>query len=192
MSLFFPISLLLSGFMYAIWDHLPLVNKFREMLRFLTILLINTVFFFYIYSSKELPLQSHLFLSLSGAMLLLLTIIKGLKLENRIKRVKSGNLSLNNDESIEAAYSNILTLGGIGLVVLMLAVISGFVLVDTQLQSLALKSFFSILALLIYLGILSLIKFNNLKLKNAVRMLLLSFIMILVSYSFSNAAINLS
>ena len=192
MSLFFPISLLLSGFIYAIWDHLPLVCKFREMLRFLTILLINTVFFFYIYSSKELPLQSHLFLSLSGAMLLLLTIIKGLKLENRIKRVKSGNLSLNNDESIEAAYSNILTLGGIGLVVLMLAVISGFVLVDTQLQSLALKSFFSILALLIYLGILSLIKFNNLKLKNAVRMLLLSFIMILVSYSFSNAAINLS
>ena len=192
MSLFFPISLLLSGFIYAIWDHLPLVSKFREMLRFLTILLINTVFFFYIYSSKELPLQSHLFLSLSGAMLLLLTIIKGLKLENRIKRVKSGNLSLNNDESIEAAYSNILTLGGIGLVVLMLAVISGFVLVDTQLQSLALKSFFSILALLIYLGILSLIKFNNLKLKNAVRMLLLSFIMILVSYSFSNAAINLS
>jgi len=192
MSLFFPLSLVLSGFMYAIWDQLPLVGKFRELLRFLTILVINSVFFFFIYSGKELSLQSHLFLSLSGAILLLLTIIKGLKLESRIKRVKSGNLSLNNDESIETAYSNILTLGGIGLVVLMLAVISGFVLIDTQLQSLALKSFFSILALLIYLGILSLIKFNNLKLKNAVRMLLLSFIMILVSYSFSNAAINLS
>lgn len=192
MSLFFPISLILSGFIYAIWDHLPLVSKFREMLRFLTILIINTVFFFYIYSSKELPLQSHLFLSLSGAILLLLTIIKGLKLESRIKRVKSGNLSLNTDESIETAYSNILTLGGIGLVVLMLAVITGFIIIETQLESLALKSFFSILALLIYLGILSLIKFNNLQLKNAVRMLLLSFIMILVSYSFSNAAINLS
>lgn len=192
MSLFFPISLLLSGFIYAIWDHLPLVSKFREMLRFLTILIINAVFFFYIYSSKELPLQSHLFLSLSGAILLLLTIIKGLKLESRIKRVKSGNLSLNTDESIETAYSNILTLGGIGLVVLMLAVITGFIIIETQLESLALKSFFSILALLIYLGILSLIKFNNLQLKNAVRMLLLSFIMILVSYSFSNAAINLS
>jgi hypothetical protein len=192
MSLFFPISLLLSGFIYAIWDHLPLVSKFREMLRFLTILIINSVFFFYIYSSKELPLQSHLFLSLSGAILLLLTIIKGLKLESRIKRVKSGNLSLNTDESIETAYSNILTLGGIGLVVLMLAVITGFIIIETQLESLALKSFFSILALLIYLGILSLIKFNNLQLKNAVRMLLLSFIMILVSYSFSNAAINLS
>ena len=88
--------------------------------------------------------------------------------------------------------ANILTLGGIGLVVLMLAVITGFVIIETQLESLALKSFFSILALLIYLGILSLIKFNNLQLKNAVRMLLLSFIMILVSYSFSNAAINLS
>ena len=192
MSLFFPISLLLSGCIYAIWDHLPLVSKFREMLRFLTILIINSVFFFYIYSSKELPLQSHLFLSLSGAILLLLTIIKGLKLESRIKRVKSGNLSLNTDESIETAYSNILTLGGIGLVVLMLAVITGFIIIETQLESLALKSFFSILALLIYLGILSLIKFNNLQLKNAVRMLLLSFIMILVSYSFSNAAINLS
>ena len=192
MSLFFPLSLALSGFMYAIWDQLPLVGKFRELLRFLIILAINSVFFFFIYSGKELSLQSHLFLSLSGAILLLLTIIKGLKLESRIKRVKSGNLSLNNDESIETAYSNILTLGGIGLVVLMLAVISGFVLIDNQLQSLALKSFFSILALLIYLGILSLIKFNNLKLKNAVRMLLLSFIMILVSYSFSNAAINLS
>ena len=192
MSLFFPISLLLSGFIYAIWDHLPLVSKFREMLRFLTILIINSVFFFYIYSSKELPLQSHLFLSLSGAILLLLTIIKGLKLESRIKRVKSGNLSLNTDESIETAYSNILTLGGIGLVVLLLAVITGFIIIETQLESLALKSFFSILALLIYLGILSLIKFNNLQLKNAVRMLLLSFIMILVSYSFSNAAINLS
>jgi ABC-type uncharacterized transport system permease subunit len=129
---------------------------------------------------------------LSGAILLLLTIIKGLKLESRIKRVKSGNLSLNTDESIETAYSNILTLGGIGLVVLMLAVITGFIIIETQLESLALKSFFSILALLIYLGILSLIKFNNLQLKNAVRMLLLSFIMILVSYSFSNAAINLS
>ena len=192
MSFFFPISLLLSGFMYAIWDQLPLVSKFREMLRFLTILIINTVFFFYIFSSKEFPPQSHLFLSLSGAILLLLTIIKGLKLESRIKRVKSGNLYLNTDESIETAYSNILTLGGIGLVVLMLAVITGFIIIDTQLQSLALKSFFSILALLIYLGILSLIKFNNLQLKNAVRMLLLSFIMILVSYSFSNAAINLS
>ena len=192
MSLFFPISLLLSGFVYAIWDHLPLVSKFREMLRFLMILIINTVFFFYIYSSKGLPLQLHLFLSLSGAMLLVLTIIKGLKLESRIKRVKSGNLSINNDESIETAYSNILTLGGIGLVVLMLAVITGFIIIEAQLESLALKSFFSILALLIYLGILSLIKFNNLKLRNAVRMLLLSFIMILVSYSFSNAAINLS
>ena len=192
MSLFFPISLILSGFIYAIWDHLPLVSKFREMLRFFTILIINTVFFFYIYSSKGFPLQTHLFLSLSGAILLLLTIIKGLKLESRIKRVKSGNLSLNTDESIETAYSNILTLGGIGLVVLMLAVITGFIIIETQLESLALKSFFSILALLIYLGILSLIKFNNLQLKNAVRMLLLSFIMILVSYSFSNAAINLS
>ncbi len=192
MSLFFPISLLLSGFIYAIWDHLPLVTKFREMLRFLTILIINTVFFFYIYSSKGFPLQTHLFLSLSAAILLLLTIIKGLKLESRIKRVKSGNLSLNTDESIETAYSNILTLGGIGLVVLMLAVITGFIIIETQLESLALKSFFSMFALLIYLGILSLIKFNNLQLKNAVRMLLLSFIMILVSYSFSNAAINLS
>ena len=192
MSLFFPISLLLSGFIYAIWDHLPLVTKFREMLRFLTILIINTVFFFYIYSSKGFPLQTHLFLSLSAAILLLLTIIKGLKLESRIKRVKSGNLSLNTDESIETAYSNILTLGGIGLVVLMLAVITGFIIIETKLESLALKSFFSMLALLIYLGILSLIKFNNLQLKNAVRMLLLSFIMILVSYSFSNAAINLS
>jgi hypothetical protein len=192
MSLFFPISLLLSGFMYAIWDHLPLVSKFREMLRFLIILIINTVFFFYIYSSQEFPLQSHLFLSLSGVILLLLTIIKGLKLESRIKRVKSGNLSLNTNESIETAYSNILTLGGIGLVVLMLAVITGFIIIETKLESLALKSFFSMLALLIYLGILSLIKFNNLQLKNAVRMLLLSFIMILVSYSFSNAAINLS
>jgi VIT1/CCC1 family predicted Fe2+/Mn2+ transporter len=74
----------------------------------------------------------------------------------------------------------------------MLAVITGFIIIEAQLESLALKSFFSILALLIYLGILSLIKFNNLQLKNAVRMLLLSFIMILVSYSFSNAAINLS
>lgn len=192
MSLFFPISLLLSGLVYVLWDKLPLISKSKEFLRFLSILLLNTVLFFYVYSSKELPLQVHLLLSLGGAILLMLTIIKGLKLESRIKRVKSGNLSLNNDESIETAYSYILTSGGIGLVILMLAVVSGFVLIDTQPQSLALKSFFAILALVIYLAILSLIKFNNLKLKNAVRMLLLSFIMILVSYSFSNAAINLS
>ena len=192
MSLFFPISLLLSGLVYVLWDKLPLISKSKEFLRFLSILLLNTVLFFYVYSSKELPLQVHLLLSLGGAILLMLTIIKGLKLESRIKRVKSGNLALNNDESIETAYSYILTSGGIGLVILMLAVVSGFVLIDTQPQSLALKSFFAILALVIYLAILSLIKFNNLKLKNAVRMLLLSFIMILVSYSFSNAAINLS
>jgi hypothetical protein len=192
MSLLFPLSLAVSGLLYAIWDRFPLINNLRDHFRFLIILSLNAILFIIGYSSKSLPLQIHLFLSLSSAVLLLLTIIKGLKLEKRIKRVKSGDLSNSYNESIEKGYSNILVLGGIGLIVLMCALISGFTLIETQPQSLILKSFFAVLAFLIYIGILSMIKLKNLSLKNAVRMLLVSFIMILVSFSFSNAAINLS
>ena len=192
MSLLFPLSLAVSGLLYAIWDRFPLIDNLRDHFRFLIILSLNAILFIIGYSSKSLPLQIHLFLSLSSAVLLLLTIIKGLKLETRIKRVKSGDLSNSYNESIEKGYSNILVLGGIGLIVLMCALISGFTLIETQPQSLILKSFFAVLAFLIYIGILSMIKLKNLSLKNAVRMLLVSFIMILVSFSFSNAAINLS
>lgn len=192
MSLLFPLSLAVSGLLYAIWDRFPLIDNLRDHFRFLIILSLNAILFIIEYSSKSLPLQIHLFLSLSSAVLLLLTIIKGLKLEKRIKRVKSGDLSNSYNESIEKGYSNILVLGGIGLIVLMCALISGFTLIETQPQSLILKSFFAVLAFLIYIGILSMIKLKNLSLKNAVRMLLVSFIMILVSFSFSNAAINLS
>jgi|DEB0MinimDraft_10_1074344.scaffolds.fasta_scaffold01755_2 hypothetical protein len=192
MSLLFPLSLAVSGLLYAIWDRFPLIDNLRDHFRFLIILSLNAILFIIEYSSKSLPLQIHLFLSLSSAVLLLLTIIKGLKLEKRIKRVKSGDLSTSYNESIEKGYSNILVLGGIGLIVLMCALISGFTLIETQPQSLILKSFFAVLAFLIYIGILSMIKLKNLSLKNAVRMLLVSFIMILVSFSFSNAAINLS
>ena len=192
MSLLFPLSLAVSGLLYAIWDRFPLIDNIRDHFRFLIILSLNAILFIIEYSSKSLPLQIHLFLSLSSAVLLLLTIIKGLKLEKRIKRVKSGDLSTSYNESIEKGYSNILVLGGIGLIVLMCALISGFTLIETQPQSLILKSFFAVLAFLIYIGILSMIKLKNLSLKNAVRMLLVSFIMILVSFSFSNAAINLS
>lgn len=192
MSLLFPLSLAVSGLLYAIWDRFPLIDNLRDHFRFLIILSLNAILFIIEYSSKSLPLQIHLFLSLSSAVLLLLTIIKGLKLEKRIKRVKSGDLSTSYNESIEKGYSNILVLGGIGLIVLMCALISGFTLIETQPQSLILKSFFAVLAFLIYIGILSMIKLKNLGLKNAVRMLLVSFIMILVSFSFSNAAINLS
>lgn len=192
MSLLFPLSLAISGLLYAIWDRFPLIDNLRDHFRFLIILSLNAILFIIGYSSKSLPLQIHLFLSLSSAVLLLLTIIKGLKLEKRIKRVKSGDLSNSYNESIEKGYSNILVLGGIGLIVLMCALISGFTLIETQPQSLILKSFFAVLAFLIYIGILSMIKLKNLSLKNAVRMLLVSFIMILVSFSFSNAAINLS
>lgn len=192
MSLLFPLSLAVSGLLYAIWDRFPLIDNLRDHFRFLIILSLNAILFIIGYSSKSLPLQIHLFLSLSSAVLLLLTIIKGLKLEKRIKRVKSGDLSTSYNESIEKGYSNILVLGGIGLIVLMCALISGFTLIETQPQSLILKSFFAVLAFLIYIGILSMIKLKNLSLKNAVRMLLVSFIMILVSFSFSNAAINLS
>lgn len=192
MSLLFPLSLAVSGLLYAIWDRFPLIDNLRDHFRFLIILSLNAILFIIEYSSKSLPLQIHLFLSLSSALLLLLTIIKGLKLEKRIKRVKSGDLSTSYNESIEKGYSNILVLGGIGLIVLMCALISGFTLIETQPQSLILKSFFAVLAFLIYIGILSMIKLKNLSLKNAVRMLLVSFIMILVSFSFSNAAINLS
>ncbi|MEY2973475.1 MAG: hypothetical protein RI886_1252 [Pseudomonadota bacterium] len=192
MSLLFPLSLAVSGLLYAIWDKFPLIDNLRDHFRFLIILSLNAILFIIEYSTKSLPLQIHLFLSLSSALLLLLTIIKGLKLEKRIKRVKSGDLSTSYNESIEKGYSNILVLGGIGLIVLMCALISGFTLIETQPQSLILKSFFAVLAFLIYIGILSMIKLKNLSLKNAVRMLLVSFIMILVSFSFSNAAINLS
>lgn len=192
MSLLFPLSLAVSGLLYAIWDKFPLIDNLRDHFRFLIILSLNAILFIIEYSTKSLPLQIHLFLSLSSAVLLLLTIIKGLKLEKRIKRVKSGDLSTSYNESIEKGYSNILVLGGIGLIVLMCALISGFTLIETQPQSLILKSFFAVLAFLIYIGILSMIKLKNLSLKNAVRMLLVSFIMILVSFSFSNAAINLS
>jgi hypothetical protein len=192
MSLLFPLSLAVSGLLYAIWDRFPLIDNLRDHFRFLIILSLNAILFIIEYSSKSLPLQIHLFLSLSSAVLLLLTIIKGLQLEKRIKRVKSGDLSTSYNESIEKGYSNILVLGGIGLIVLMCALISGFTLIETQPQSLILKSFFAVLAFLIYIGILSMIKLKNLSLKNAVRMLLVSFIMILVSFSFSNAAINLS
>lgn len=192
MSLFFPLSLAVSGLLYAIWDRFPFIKDLKDHFRFLIILSLNAILFTIEYSDKSLFLQIHLFLSLSSAVLLLLTIIKGLKLEKRITRVKAGNLSISYNESIEKGYSLILVIGGIGLIVLLFALISGFTLIETQPQSLVLKSFFAVLAFLIYIVILSMIKLYNLSLKNAVRMLLISLIMILVSFSFSNAAISLS
>ena len=83
---------------------------------------------------------------------------------------------------VETEYKFVLSVLGFGLGVLFLANITGFIIYDSEGIDLSLKITSSILALLIYIGTYLAVKSSVISSKNALRFLLLTFLLIIISY----------
>ena len=126
-------------------------------------------------------LATHISITGFSLVILIVTFIEMSLLEKHMIKIKSGEIS-SNVKSVEREYSEIFTLIGIGLVTIILSLISG-ILIGTDLElDLIFKFIFTVFAIIIYMVTFLGIKFANLKIKYAVRGIMLSFSMVLFAY----------
>tara|TARA_B110000305_G_scaffold144993_1_gene161210 strand:- start:1260 stop:1589 length:330 start_codon:yes stop_codon:yes gene_type:complete len=97
-------------------------------------------------------------------------------------KIKKGEIGTN-AKSIEREYSEIFNLVGIGLGCILLSLLSGLIIGADFSLELMLKIMFTLFSLIIYLVTFLGIKYANLKVKYAVRGIMVSFAMILLAYS---------
>ncbi|KRO97344.1 MAG: hypothetical protein ABS11_04555 [SAR86 cluster bacterium BACL1 MAG-120828-bin5] len=97
-------------------------------------------------------------------------------------KIKKGEIGTN-AKSIEREYSEIFNLVGIGLGCILLSLLSGLIIGTDFSLELMLKIMFTLFSLIIYLVTFLGIKYANLKVKYAVRGIMVSFAMILLAYS---------
>ncbi|MDA1342020.1 MAG: hypothetical protein O3B36_04205 [Proteobacteria bacterium] len=97
-------------------------------------------------------------------------------------KIKKGEIGTN-AKSIEREYSEIFNLVGIGLGCILLSLLSGIIIGTNFSLELMLKIMFTLFSLIIYLVTFLGIKYANLKVKYAVRGIMVSFAMIILAYS---------
>ena len=97
-------------------------------------------------------------------------------------KIKKGEVG-SNTKSVEQEYSEIFKLIGMGLGCITLSLLSGLWISSSFSLELIFKIIFTVFSLIIYLITFLGIKFANLKVKHAVRGIMLSFAMVLLAYS---------
>tara|TARA_B110000046_G_scaffold86642_1_gene94757 strand:+ start:686 stop:1030 length:345 start_codon:yes stop_codon:yes gene_type:complete len=103
-------------------------------------------------------------------------------LERHITKIKKGEIG-SNAKSVEQEYSEIFELIGIGLLCISLSLLSGIIISSVFSLELIFKGIFTVFALIIYLITFLGVKFASLKVKYAVRGIMLSFAMVILAYS---------
>ncbi|MDC1107822.1 hypothetical protein OAS91_02160 [Gammaproteobacteria bacterium] len=127
-------------------------------------------------------LAAHLFITGFSVAVLVITFFETTLLERHITKIKKGEIG-SNAKSVEQEYSEIFELIGIGLLCISLSLLSGIIISSAFSLELIFKGIFTVFALIIYLLTFLGVKFASLKVKYAVRGIMLSFAMVILAYS---------
>ena len=138
----------------------------------------------YLGTYKVISLIPTLHFLITGLSLIILFIAyyEILILERNVRKIKMGEFNNAESYSIEKNYKLVSKILGIGLVFLAFALISGFAIQSVFTTNLAIKTSFTLVALLIYLITLIGIKFFNFPIKYAIRGLFISMWAVLFAY----------
>ena len=127
-------------------------------------------------------LAIHISVTSFSVAILAITFVETTLLERHITQIKKGEIGTA-VKSIEREYSEIFKLVGIGLGFILLSSVSGIFIGSNFSLELMLKIMFTLFSLIVYLATFLSIKYANLKVKFAVRGIMVSFAMILLAYS---------
>tara|TARA_B110001454_G_scaffold163561_1_gene153116 strand:- start:132 stop:533 length:402 start_codon:yes stop_codon:yes gene_type:complete len=121
--------------------------------------------------------------------ILIVTFFETTLLERHIIKIKKGEIG-SNTKSVEREYSEIFNLVGLGLACLTLSLLSGLWIGEAFPLEIIFKIIFTLFAITIYLLTFLGIKYANLKVRHAVRGIMLSFMMILLAYFGNSIVLN--
>ena len=139
------------------------------------------------YSKGISILGLHVSATSFSIVILIVTFFETTLLERHITKIKKGEIG-SNDKSVEREYNEIFVLIGFGLGGIILSLISGFMVLGEIDIELIFKIIFTVFALIIYMLTFLGVKYANLKVRYAVRGIILSFAMVLLAY-FGNSII---
>lgn len=152
---------------------------------FLSILVVisaTILTFFIFFGSGNYLYDCHILSTILTIVVMIITIYEFISLERHVINLKMGLSDNTKNIPVETEYKFVLSVLGFGLGVLFLANITGFIIYDSEGIDLSLKITSSILALLIYIGTFLAVKSSLISSKNALRFLLLTFLLIIISY----------
>ena len=138
--------------------------------------------FFIFFGSGNYLYDGHILSTILTIVVMIITIYEFISLERHVINLKMGLSDNTKNIPVETEYKFVLSVLGFGLGVLFLANITGFIIYDSEGLDLSLKITSSILALLIYIGTFLAVKSSLISSKNALRFLLLTFLLIIISY----------
>ena len=140
-----------------------------------------------IYTNGLSILALHVSATSFSIVILIVTFFETTLLERHITKIKKGEIG-SNVKSVEREYNEIFILIGFGLGGIILSLVSGLMVLGEIDIELIFKIIFTVFALIIYMLTFLGVKYANLKVRYAVRGIILSFAMVLFAY-FGNSII---
>ena len=179
----FPITVLISLLAYFITR---LILSSTKQLFVALLIAFMSILGLMITSTDFNALAIHMTITGFSIVILIVTFFETTLLERHITKIKKGEIG-SNTKSVERAYSEIFNLVGLGLACLTLSLLSGL-WIGEAFREIIFKIIFTLFAIILYLLTFLGIKYANLKVRYAVRGIMLSFMMILLAY-FGNSII---
>jgi len=124
----------------------------------------------------------HVLATILSVSILIITIFEALLLERHSINLKKGLSESSLGTPIESQFKFLLKVLGVGLIVLVFALVTGFLIYsDPDIES-RIKILLSCLALAIYISVYIAMKYSKLSAKYALRFLLITFLLIIITY----------
>lgn len=135
-----------------------------------------------IFANTDFLYDLHVLATILSVTILIITIFEALLLERHSINLKKGLSESSLRTPIESQFKFLLKVLGIGLIVLVFALATGFLIYsDPDIES-RIKILLSCLALAIYISIYIAMKYSKLSAKYALRFLLITFLLIIITY----------
>ena len=135
-----------------------------------------------IFANTDLLYDLHVLATILSVTILIITIFEALLLERHSINLKKGLSESSLRTPIESQFKFLLKVLGIGLIVLVFALATGFLIYsDPNIES-RIKILLSCLALAIYISVYIAMKYSKLSAKYALRFLLITFLLIIITY----------
>ena len=135
-----------------------------------------------IFANTDFLYDLHVLATILSVTILIITIFEALLLERHSINLKKGLSESSLRTPIESQFKFLLKVLGIGLIVLVFALATGFLIYsDPDIKS-RIKILLSCLALAIYISVYIAMKYSKLSAKYALRFLLITFLLIIITY----------
>jgi ABC-type uncharacterized transport system permease subunit len=135
-----------------------------------------------IFANTDFLYDLHVLATILSVTILIITIFEALLLERHSINLKKGLSESSLRTPIESQFKFLLKVLGVGLIVLVFALVTGFLIYsDPDIES-RIKILLSCLALAIYISVYIAMKYSKLSAKYALRFLLITFLLIIITY----------